>query len=163
MSEHYVYGYRYDGEWIYIGHGKGRRMYVHLYPSTMDDRPFYNKLREIIANGDMPDIVVLHEGLSKEEAKKKEYELINQIGLISEGGSLLNVMKRDGGSNVMSMLGVKGSNNPNTKPIIATNLLTGKSFIIYSNYNDYGFNQGHVSSCCNGKLKSHKGYIFKFA
>ena len=26
-----------------------------------------------------------------------------------------------------------------------------------------GFNQGHISSCCNGKRKSHKGYIWRYA
>lgn len=25
-----------------------------------------------------------------------------------------------------------------------------------------GFDQGHVSECCNGKRKSHKGYIWKY-
>ena len=25
-----------------------------------------------------------------------------------------------------------------------------------------GFNSGHVSSCCNGKLKSHKGFIWRY-
>lgn len=25
-----------------------------------------------------------------------------------------------------------------------------------------GFNQAHVSACCRGKVKSHKGFIFKF-
>lgn len=25
-----------------------------------------------------------------------------------------------------------------------------------------GFNQGHVASCCNGKLKTHKGYKWSY-
>lgn len=28
---------------------------------------------------------------------------------------------------------------------------------------DYGFNKKHVSSCCNGKLKTHKKFIWKFS
>ena len=170
MTTHYVYGYKWNGEWIYIGHGKGHRKTIHLCPSRLSqNKPFYKKLREIIANGETPEIVVLHEGISKEDAKQKEYELINQIGLIGEGGSLLNIYKRDGDiageANPKIWLGVIGEANPFTKTVVATNLLTGEQFTINgaAKMKQLGFHRSAVSMCCNGHLKSHKRHSFRFA
>lgn len=43
--------------------------------------------------------------------------------------------------------------------------LDGKLVKIWSSTNEAGrngFNQGNVVSCCNGKLKTHKGFLWSY-
>lgn len=50
------------------------------------------------------------------------------------------------------------------KPIIATNLDTLESFMVYGQKHllDLGFNPSAVSRCCTGKVKHHRNYSFRF-
>lgn len=51
------------------------------------------------------------------------------------------------------------------KPVKAINIETGE-VLIFESVNSTkaeGFSPGLVSMCCNGKAKTHKGYIFTFA
>ena len=51
-----------------------------------------------------------------------------------------------------------------SKKVIGFSLSDTKVIILQSTMQaeKFGFNQGHICSCCNGKLKSHKGYVFKY-
>lgn len=51
------------------------------------------------------------------------------------------------------------------KGVLQIDAETGKIIKAYPSANDvikHGFSRESVSKCCNGKLKSHKGYIWKF-
>jgi hypothetical protein len=53
------------------------------------------------------------------------------------------------------------------KVIIATNIITGEEFEMQGTkeIESYGFNQGNVSQCCNGKYSKtniHKGHSFRY-
>jgi hypothetical protein len=51
-------------------------------------------------------------------------------------------------------------------PIIATNVETGETIYFKGAIDaerEMGFSHQHVSKVCKGKLKSHKGYIFRYA
>lgn len=61
-------------------------------------------------------------------------------------------------------LGAKLTNGPLAKRV-AQYSLTRKLIKIWPSLIEagrQGFNQGHICSCCKGKRKSHKGYIWKY-
>lgn len=100
---YYVYGYFYpgDGDWlgrpIYIGKGCGRRWVEHLRLREKKQRkPFYRELRLLEAIGIEPEIHILQDWLTEEEAYKVEQLWIAQYGRRDIGtGYLLN--QTDGG------------------------------------------------------------------
>lgn len=51
------------------------------------------------------------------------------------------------------------------KPVIAIGILTGNilEFPSVNKVKEYGFEPSCVSNCCNGKRKSHSGYLWEFA
>lgn len=51
-----------------------------------------------------------------------------------------------------------------SKKVIGYSTTTTKVIILQSinQAKKFGFNTGHICDCCNGKRKSHKGYIFKY-
>ena len=62
------------------------------------------------------------------------------------------------------MYGKTGNLNPNYKGnVIATSLIDGSVLVLSGRYDmiSKGFDQGHISKCLSGKLKTHKGYTFK--
>ena len=50
------------------------------------------------------------------------------------------------------------------KKVIGYSLTETKVIILQSTHQaeKFGFNQGAICECCNGKRKSHKGFIFKY-
>lgn len=58
-------------------------------------------------------------------------------------------------------------NRPNlSKAVEALDKVTGKVVYVFPSTMEaerQGFNQGHVSQCCKGKQKTHKGYIWRYA
>ena len=54
--------------------------------------------------------------------------------------------------------------NKRSKAVIGTNVKTGEviSFHSQQEAGRNGFHRGNISSCCSGRLKTHKGYIWKF-
>ena len=60
---------------------------------------------------------------------------------------------------------LKGENNPKSKPVVQIDLNTNEVINIYSGTREasrQGFKQSHISSCCNGKRKSHKGFKWMY-
>lgn len=59
----------------------------------------------------------------------------------------------------------KGKPHPCNKPIISTNIQTGIEICYkgstFAAIN--GFNAGHITQCCKGISKSHKGYFWRYA
>ena len=56
-------------------------------------------------------------------------------------------------------------NTKNSKPIQALDKVTGEVVFTFPSAKEaerqYGFSAEHISACCLGKLKTHKGYIWK--
>jgi hypothetical protein len=97
----YVYQYKDDNEVFYVGMGQGYRMWSHLKPSSYmpydaNYPSFYGKIKSMILSGKEPLIEKVFEG-TKEECLNLEKKLIEKYKLISEGGTLYNVSKNNGG------------------------------------------------------------------
>ena len=61
------------------------------------------------------------------------------------------------------MYGHTGENNPNSIAVVGINIENPDITIEYSSMGQAqkdGFSAGNICSCCNGKLKSHKGYYW---
>lgn len=56
------------------------------------------------------------------------------------------------------------SSMPKGKPILGTNVITGEEIRYNSTLEATrdGFTQQHISQCCNGKQRTHKGYTWRF-
>lgn len=83
MKENYVYIYYQNTIPIYVGRGKGNRMYQHLIPSRIKAREsilFYNKLNKMLKNNETPIVKVLRNNLTLEESKLVEEIVIQMIG-----------------------------------------------------------------------------------
>lgn len=65
-----------------------------------------------------------------------------------------------------SMYGIKGADNPVSKKIVQLNKDTNELIEIYDSMTiakeKYGFDAGNISKCCNGKLKTYRGFIWMF-
>ena len=61
---------------------------------------------------------------------------------------------------------MRGENNPNPpKPVEALDQESSKRVFYFKSIMDAeraGFSRGHVCECCNGKRKTHKGYIWRY-
>lgn len=60
--------------------------------------------------------------------------------------------------------GIKNSKNPSSKKVMATNLISGNKMTFNSatEAEKHGFSRFCISLCCNGKIKTHKGYNWNF-
>ena len=58
----------------------------------------------------------------------------------------------------------KSSGKTRSKKVIGYSTTTTKVIILQSTRQaeKFGFDHGHICKCCNGKLKQHKGYVFKY-
>jgi len=98
----YVYVYKDNkNEPFYIGVGSGYRAWSHLKPSSYmpydaEYPSFYGKIKKMKLSGIEPKVEKIFEG-DRKSCEKKESELIQKYGLISEGGTLYNVSKNTGG------------------------------------------------------------------
>lgn len=107
MKNNNFYVYIYEDEKslpIYVGRGKGKRLYDHLkiVKSRKKPHPFYHKLKKILANGFKPKIYKVKENLSVNQANDLEIKLIKKIGRKDlKKGSLLNLS--DGGDGLLNM------------------------------------------------------------
>ncbi len=86
-----------EGEIIYVGKGKGDRMYQHVKTakgnsvSRKKNLKLYNKISSIINNGGFIKPEIVFESYDEKECLDKEVSLINEIGLdnlcnLTEGG-----------------------------------------------------------------------------
>ena len=98
-NDFYVYGYFEPGAEhpFYAGKGKGRRAYIHLQPAQLKKKSlFYNKLRKMLAAGIQPEIEIMVDNLSEQEAHQFEKDVIRVLGRRDLGtGRLCNLT--DGG------------------------------------------------------------------
>lgn len=91
------YVYRYidpvKNEVFYIGKGKGDRAYKHLDAAHGNKKSYFlNRIRQIKAQGLLPEIEILFENLNESAALKKEIEFIGIYGRkILNTGTLCNI------------------------------------------------------------------------
>lgn len=103
----YVYAYYEPGraEPFYIGKGQTDRAWDHIQPNTLAKYydPFHNKLRAMLRDGYTPDIQIIIDELTENEALYQEHALILQYGRKALGtGPLLNCT--DGGEGVTGLI-----------------------------------------------------------
>ncbi len=77
---------------IYVGKGTKRRCKNHLSLRCKMENHFYHKLNKIIDEGFEPEIIIIKDNISENEAFEYEIELIKNIGrLIDNTGTLTNL------------------------------------------------------------------------
>lgn len=90
----YVYVYL-DGDTpFYVGAGHGNRAWVHLQPCVQRryQYPLYFHLQKMLEAGDRPIILIVKEGLTAEEGRAGEADLIELLGTRRAGtGTLFNI------------------------------------------------------------------------
>lgn len=115
----YVYLYKNplkNGEPFYVGKGVGNRSRRHLQfarSSYSCDSNLHklNTIRKILRNGLEPDITIVDEGISEDQAFELEMFLISEIGRADlKQGTLTNLT--DGGDGVRGWVGLSGELNP---------------------------------------------------
>ncbi len=75
---------------FYLGKGTGSRAYDHLV--TPDNTLKYSRIKEIVADGHKPLVVILADDLTEAQALKLEAELIAAFGTEATGGLLTNTV-----------------------------------------------------------------------
>ena len=86
---------------IYVGKGKGRRMYLHLTECLNENTKnylFYNKLSKMLSDGNDPKIIKVKSFKREVDALNYEIKLIKEFGKIKDGGYLFNLT--DGGDGI---------------------------------------------------------------
>jgi len=84
---------------IYVGKGKKRRYKNHLSLRLNMENHFYHKLNKIINEGFEPEILIIKDNISENDAFDYEIELIKNIGrLIDNTGTLTNLTTGGEGS-----------------------------------------------------------------
>lgn len=105
-DKYYVYVYfdRLTNLPMYVGKGHGNRAYKHLALCQRLDRNtrFYNKLRNLLRDGNKPRIEIVASGLSEKTAFDLEVSLISSYGRLQNGGVLYNLT--DGGEGVSGVV-----------------------------------------------------------
>jgi hypothetical protein len=189
-KNHYVYIYldtRKEGRWnlsykerdfefrhkpFYVGIGTGDRIKQHLIPSERKSTIIKaNIINKIINNGLYPIYEKLFIDLSKDESEEIEKAIIKQFGRIDKGSGILANMT-DGGR------GTVRKTTPKSHHISSTNKFTKRSkrvdqFDKNANFikkwdcvtdieKSLGYFASRICACCFGKIKSYKGFIWKF-
>ena len=185
----------FPGEPFYIGYGKNSRMFAHLKearsviaggPVRGNKHKIYS-IVSLLTMGITPEIVIVRDGLSKDEACKLETDLIRRIGKRIDGsGPLTNIARGGTGGDTLSnhplnktgmlnfdrrgnknpMFGKTGAGNPNTKQYEFT-LQHGEKHIVYG-----GDEFAKMVSFCRmsrsaafdvikGRKENHKGIRIK--
>lgn len=89
---------------------------------------------------------------------------VREVQKQSNGFTYRNANKTNGYSNLKIVVHKRTSKNK--KPVVALDINT-KQPILYlesmCSLKDKGFHSGHISQCCNGKRKTYKGYLWKYA
>lgn len=120
MNNFYVYQLRVEEqqEPFYVGKGVGDRAFQHFnQPSSLNDSNKHkvNTIKKALSEGKRILVDFLFEGLSEEEAFRREVWSIKMWGRKSNGeGPLTNLT--DGGEGASGMAGLKGELNPSNRP-----------------------------------------------
>jgi hypothetical protein len=165
VSEFYVYTYTdpLTGDFIYIGKGKGDRLYRHLCPSHQTDTPFYRKLRKMICEGRSPIVEKLFDNLTEREAFTFEKFCILSLGRrTNKTGHLLNLT--DGGEGVSGYRASdetrrKNSESSARRAIVSLDPETGE-ITHYESISAAGPDAGNVASCLAGRRDSAGGRLW---
>ena len=90
---------------------------------------------------------------------------VNHINEIKTDNRASNLEWMNCKENVNYGTGIKRRALKRLKPVIATNLENGEQikFNSLKEADEKGFSKSEICNCCKGKLKNHKGYIWRYA
>lgn len=90
---------------------------------------------------------------------------INHLDENKENNHLENLEACSHGDNVRWGTGIARSTAAKSKAVEALDKITGKVVYVFPSTAEagrQGFCHGHISECCNGERKSHKGFIWRY-
>lgn len=108
---------------FYVGKGTGRRVTVHLCPSTFDESPIKGRiLRKLCMAGQDVMFSIFQFGMTESEAHTLECQMISLLGRQNLATGPLSNMT-DGGEGMSGHLGLKLEKHPKARPVIVNDIL----------------------------------------
>jgi hypothetical protein len=165
VSEFYVYTYTdpLTDDVIYIGKGKGSRLYAHLCPSKQTDTLFYRKLKKMKREGRSPIVEKLFTELTEREAFDFETFCILSLGRKADKtGTLLNLTvggEGASGCRASDETRRKVSESRTKRPVVSLDLETGE-ITHYESISATGFGRANIGQCLIGKRDSAYGRLW---
>ena len=168
MEKYFVYQHiRNDKKSIfYIGIGKIRTDILATTKKMKHYRAYSkqgrNPIWKTIVNKTSYTVEIIKTDISKEEAINLEISLIEKYGKIKNKGLLSNIS--DGGETVLPEL-LTVLNDPKCSQRVYQYDLEGNFIKKWDCIHDAqrcGFNHGNIISCCKGRLKHYKKYIWRY-
>ena len=143
---------------------KIHRLVAEAFIPNPEDKPFIDHINTIRDDNRIENLrwCTQKENCNNEISKKKMSE--NHANFKGENHHMYGKHHSEETKNKISE-SLKGENNPKSKPVVQIDLNTNEVINIYSGTREasrQGFKQSHISSCCNGKRKSHKGFKWMF-
>jgi hypothetical protein len=164
-ADFYVYTYTdpLTDDFIYIGKGRGNRLYAHLQPSNQTDTLFYRKLRKMAREGREPIVEKLFTNLTEKEAFDFETFCILSLGRrTNKTGTLLNLSEGGEGPS-----GYRASDETRRKisevqpkrPVVSLNPETG-DIEHFESLSATGFNHSNIRQCLDAKRPAAYGRLW---
>lgn len=161
----------------YNGTSKPRLMktvknkYGYLVVKLFKDRkPKMFRVHRLVAEAFLPNPLnkpYINHKIEGDEGKKINIVYINEDGSIDEENSTIEWVTAKENINYGTCIQrrVKNQTNRNKSKTVLQFTLDGEFIREWPSTRECernGFNKGHVSSCCNGKRKSHKGFRWEY-
>ncbi len=147
---------------FYVGKGTGNRINRHTHKDSIlkeTNKLKRNKILKILKSNNKVFKVKLFENITEEESLRIEEKLISEIGRRDLKKGILSNMSNGGEK------GNAQNQNKRKKKIIKYDLegnFLKKYNSIIEAANELNISKGNISLCCNKKILTYKGYIWRF-
>ena len=149
--------------------GKNKKGYLQVGLYKDGKRKMF-RVNRLVAEAFLPNPLnkpYINHKIEGDEGKKINIVYINEDGSIDEEKSTIEWVTAKENINYGTCIQrrVKNQTNRNKSKKVLQFSLSGEFIREWPSTAECGrngFNRGHVSSCCNGKLKTHKGFRWKY-